>query len=97
MSGKVKLNLCKMADLTPVSYTHLDDEIVKVHIHTNHPGFVLEEAIKLGEMINLKIDNMKHQHKSIIDGSNEQTSENAEVKTAEVKAEKKTEKPKRCV
>ena len=38
-----------------------DDEIVKVHIHTNHPGFVLEEAIKLGEVINLKIDNMKHQ------------------------------------
>lgn len=45
----------------------IDDEtIVKVHIHTNHPGFVLEEAIKLGEMINLKIDNMKHQHKTII-------------------------------
>ena len=43
-----------------------DDEIVKVHIHTNHPGFVLEEAVKLGEMINLKIDNMKHQHNSII-------------------------------
>ena len=38
-----------------------DEDIVKVHIHTNHPGFVLEEAIKLGEMINLKIDNMKHQ------------------------------------
>lgn len=43
-----------------------DEDIVKVHIHTNHPGFVLEEAIKLGELINLKIDNMKHQHKSII-------------------------------
>ena len=46
-----------------------DEDIVKVHIHTNHPGFVLEEAIKLGEMINLKIDNMKHQHKSIIEES----------------------------
>lgn len=44
-----------------------DDEIVKVHIHTNNPGFVLEEAVKLGEMINLKIDNMKHQHKTIIE------------------------------
>lgn len=43
-----------------------DEEIVKVHIHTNHPGFVLEEAVKLGEMINLKIDNMKHQHRTII-------------------------------
>lgn len=43
-----------------------DGDIVKVHIHTNHPGFVLEEAVKLGELINLKIDNMKHQHNSII-------------------------------
>lgn len=39
-----------------------DDEIVKVHIHTNHPGKVIEEAIKLGELTNLKIDNMKYQH-----------------------------------
>ena len=39
-----------------------DDEIVKVHIHTNHPGRVIEEAIKLGELTNLKIDNMKYQH-----------------------------------
>ncbi len=44
-----------------------DEDVVKVHIHTNNPGFVLEEAIKLGEMINLKIDNMKHQHESIIE------------------------------
>lgn len=46
-----------------------DGEIVKVHIHTNHPGFVIEEAIKLGELINLKIDNMKHQHRAILDSS----------------------------
>lgn len=65
-----------------------DEEIVKVHIHTNHPGFVLEEAIKLGEMINLKIDNMKHQHKSII----EEAKNDAPVK---VQAAKKAEpKPK---
>ncbi len=43
-----------------------DDDIVKVHIHTNNPGHVLECAIKLGAMINIKIDNMKHQHQSII-------------------------------
>lgn len=43
-----------------------DDDIVKVHIHTNNPGFILENAIKLGTMINIKIDNMKHQHQSII-------------------------------
>ncbi len=44
-----------------------DDDIVKVHIHTNNPGFVLENAIKLGTMINIKIDNMKHQHQSLIE------------------------------
>lgn len=43
-----------------------DDEIVKVHIHTNNPGVVLENAIKMGTMINIKIDNMKHQHQSLI-------------------------------
>ena len=30
-----------------------DDEIVKVHIHTNHPGFVLEQALKLGELTSI--------------------------------------------
>ncbi len=39
-----------------------DDDIVKVHIHTNHPGFVLEQAVKLGELTDLKIENMKYQH-----------------------------------
>ncbi len=48
-----------------------DDDIVKVHIHTNNPGFVLENAVKLGAMINIKIDNMKHQHKSLIEAEPE--------------------------
>lgn len=43
-----------------------ENDIIKVHIHTNNPGFVLEQAVKLGELINIKIDNMKHQHNSII-------------------------------
>ena len=46
-----------------------DDEVVKVHIHTNHPGFVIEQALKLGELTNLKIDNMKYQHNEIIGGA----------------------------
>ncbi len=45
-----------------------DEEIVKVHIHTNHPGYVLEQALKLGELTNLKIDNMKYQHEEKIAG-----------------------------
>lgn len=43
-----------------------DEEVVKVHIHTNHPGYVIEQALKLGELTNLKIDNMKYQHEERI-------------------------------
>ena len=46
-----------------------EEEIVKVHIHTNNPGYVLEQAVKLGEMVNIKIDNMKHQHSSLVGGA----------------------------
>ncbi len=49
-----------------------DDEIVKVHIHTNHPGFVIEQALKLGELINIKIDNMKYQHSENMDNAEQQ-------------------------
>lgn len=44
-----------------------DEEVVKVHIHTNHPGFVIEEALKLGEIISLKVENMKRQHSELIE------------------------------
>ena len=43
-----------------------DETIIKVHIHTNNPGYVLEEAVKLGALINIKIDNMKYQHNSLV-------------------------------
>ena len=46
-----------------------DDEIVKVHIHTNNPGFVLTTAVALGELIDIKIDNMKYQHNTIMENS----------------------------
>jgi DAK2 domain fusion protein YloV len=52
-----------------------DDDIVKVHIHTNNPGYVLERAVKLGSMINIKIDNMKHQHQSLINAEAEKKPE----------------------
>jgi len=43
-----------------------DETIIKVHIHTNNPGYVIEEAIKLGALINIKIDNMKYQHNNLV-------------------------------
>ncbi len=73
-----------------------DDDVVKVHIHTNHPGFVLEEAVKLGEMINLKIDNMKHQHQSLIQPEADSAPAEAPEKAIPVAPKKKAEpKPKK--
>ena len=39
-----------------------DEEIIKVHVHTNHPGSALEEGLKFGMLTKLKIENMKEQH-----------------------------------
>ncbi len=38
------------------------DDIVKVHVHTNHPGRVFEEGLKYGSLTNMKIDNMREEH-----------------------------------
>jgi DAK2 domain fusion protein YloV len=45
-----------------------DDDIIKVHVHTNHPGDVLEKAMTYGFLSNLKIENMKLQHTNLIEG-----------------------------
>ncbi|MBQ7950191.1 MAG: DAK2 domain-containing protein [Clostridia bacterium] len=41
------------------------EDIIKVHIHTNDPGIVISEALKIGSLIDIKIDNMKYQNDNI--------------------------------
>ncbi|KOA20534.1 DAK2 domain protein [Clostridium homopropionicum DSM 5847] len=43
------------------------DEIIKVHIHTNDPGNILSKAVKFGELSKIKIDNMREQHRQILE------------------------------
>lgn len=40
-----------------------DDDIVKVHVHTNHPGLAFEKGLSYGSLIRMKIDNMREEHK----------------------------------
>lgn len=40
-----------------------DDEIIKVHVHTENPGMALEEALKYGQLLTVKIENMREQHR----------------------------------
>lgn len=39
-----------------------DDEVVKVHVHTNDPGLAIQRALKYGQLSNMKIDNMRMEH-----------------------------------
>jgi len=39
-----------------------DDEVIKVHVHTNDPGMVLTEALTYGALLSIKIENMREQH-----------------------------------
>lgn len=39
-----------------------DDEIVKVHVHTEDPGLVMQEGLKYGALVKVKVDNMRSQH-----------------------------------
>ena len=39
-----------------------DDEIIKIHVHTDHPGLAIEKALTIGSLSGLKIDNMREQH-----------------------------------
>ena len=44
-----------------------DEEIIKIHVHTDHPGLALEKALTIGSLSGLKIDNMREQHNNMID------------------------------
>ncbi len=50
-----------------------DDDIIKVHVHTNHPGKVLEEALTYGALLTIKIENMREQHSAIVEEAAAQT------------------------
>ena len=55
------------------------EDIVKLHIHTNNPGLVLEEAVRYGALATVKIENMRKQHSALaeIDESGLDTAEDA--------------------
>ncbi len=49
-----------------------DDEIIKVHVHTNTPGAVLTEALSYGSLLTTKIENMRKQHTETINREEEE-------------------------
>ena len=44
-----------------------DDEIAKVHVHTEDPGLVMQEGLKYGSLVKVKVDNMRNQHEAQVE------------------------------
>ena len=57
-----------------------DEDVVKVHVHTNHPGLVFEKALTFGSLSRMKVDNMREEHQ-------ERLIKDAEVMAARQKEE----------
>ena len=70
-----------------------DDEIVKIHVHTNHPGQAFEKGLTLGYMSNMKVDNMRLEHHEKVIKQAER--EEAARQEAARQAEKEKQQPKK--
>lgn len=68
-----------------------DDDVVKIHVHTNDPGLAIQRALTYGQLSRMKIDNMReeHQEKLIRDA------EKLAAEEAEKEAQKKAKEPRK--
>lgn len=61
-----------------------DDDVVKVHVHTNDPGLAIQRALKYGALSNMKIDNMRLEHQEKLFKMEEPAGETAEEPVEEM-------------
>lgn len=66
-----------------------DDDVVKVHVHTNDPGLAIQKALTFGQLSRMKIDNMREEHNERVI----QSSDAAEKKTEAPAAKPEPRKP----
>ena len=65
-----------------------DDDIVKIHVHTNDPGFAIQKALTYGQLSRMKIDNMREEHQErLIKDAEKLAAQQAEAKKAEPRKE----------
>ena len=57
-----------------------DEGIIKVHVHTNEPGLVLQDALKYGQLVTIKIENMKLQHENTLVENADEIAQSVEEK-----------------
>lgn len=65
-----------------------DDDIVKIHVHTNDPGLAIQRALTYGQLSRMKIDNMREEHQErLIKNAEKLAAQQAEAKKAEPRKE----------
>ena len=69
-----------------------DDDIVKIHVHTNDPGLAIQKALTYGQLSRMKIDNMREEHQEKLIRDAEKVAAQ-QAQAAEAKKEKRTPKP----
>ena len=79
VEAQLKEYLQKIGDCVVVV---ADDDIVKVHVHTNDPGLAIQKALTYGSLTSMKIDNMREEH-------HEKVIRDSEKQADEVQAERK--------
>ena len=71
------------------------DDIVKVHVHTNHPGQAFEKGLEYGQLTKMKVDNMREEHNQKVVAQSEMQSAIAADAMKKHEQEKKEQEPKK--
>lgn len=74
VESQLKEYLQKIGDCVVVV---ADDDIVKVHVHTNDPGLAIQKALTYGSLTSMKIDNMREEHQEKVIRDAQKASESA--------------------
>ena len=73
-----------------------DDDVVKIHVHTNDPGLVIQKALTYGQLSKMKIDNMREEHQEKLIRDAEKLAEE-QAKEEAAYEEKKTAEPRKAM
>ena len=73
-----------------------DDDVVKIHVHTNDPGFAIQKALTYGQLSKMKIDNMREEHQEKLIRDAEKLAEE-QAKEEAAYEEKKTAEPRKAM
>ena len=73
-----------------------DDDVVKIHVHTNDPGLAIQKALTYGQLSKMKIDNMREEHQAKLIRDAEKLAEE-QAKEEAAYEEKKTAEPRKAM